>query len=82
MVSSHEHNHDLCDYGTGDIVEMDVDFVQGVVEWKINNKSMVVLENEAVKKLLRLDVEWVVFIALYNVGDCVEWRVGKEGKEG
>lgn len=38
MAGGHEKDHSLCDFGTGDTVEMEIDFEKGEIRWKINNK--------------------------------------------
>jgi hypothetical protein len=44
MVSRHEQNHKNCDYGTGSVVEMEVDFVSGWIKWIVDGKREVVLK--------------------------------------
>lgn len=41
----------------------------------INNKTGVKLHTEPVRKLLKSDIEWTPFIAMYNYLDCVEWDI-------
>ena len=43
MVSKREQDHKNCDFGTGNKVEMEVDFAKGWIKWKIDAKREVKL---------------------------------------